>query len=364
MDPTIAEIAETLGTTFAGDGTLRVARAAEPAAAGPDDLAIALSGPFLADLAEGHARAALVPPGTDPEMHGLSAAIFAPRARLALSRLTGLLAPDDAFGVGLHPSAVIDDSAEIGDGCDIGPFCVIGAGVVLGAGSRLGAHVVLGQGVRIGPGARIRDGARIGPRVTAGARLVVQPGAVIGGDGFSFVTEGPSGPERARAAGGAGTLEPTDPPGWHKIESLGGVEIGDDVEIGANSAVDAGTIRATRIGSGTKIDNLVQVGHNAIVGRDCLLCGQSAIAGSTVIGNRVVLGGQTGVGDHLRIGDDVVAGGGSVILASVPAGRMVLGYPAQRMDRALALHRQALRAGRRAVTPAAENPVPKPGPAK
>ena len=119
---------------------------------------------------------------------------------------------------------------------------------------------------------------------------------------------------------------------WTRIHSLGSVEIGDDVEIGANSSIDRGTIRATRIGNRTKLDNLVHIGHNVEVGEDALLCGQVGIAGSTRIGNRVVLGGQVGVSDNIFVGDDVVAGGASKILTKVPAGRVILGYPAMKMD--------------------------------
>ena len=119
---------------------------------------------------------------------------------------------------------------------------------------------------------------------------------------------------------------------WARIHSLGGVEIGDDVEVGANSTIDQGSVRATRVGSGTKIDNLVQVGHNVVIGTDCLLCAQAAVAGSTVIGNNCVLGGKSGVADNIKIGDNVVIGAASAVLSNVPAGRAMLGYPAVKMD--------------------------------
>ena len=229
----------------------------------------------------------------------------------------------------------------------IGPFAVIGPGVRLGQGTRLGPHVSIGAQTVIGEGARLHAGARIGARVRIGARFTAQPGAVIGADGFSFVTESPSGPEQAKTHQGREPIVSPERPEWHKTESLGSVEIGDDVEIGANACVDAGTLRATRIGDGCKLDNLVQIGHNVILGRNCALSAQCGVAGSTVLGDRVVLGGQTGVADHLTIGSDVVAGGASVILSSIPAGRVVLGYPAQRMDRELAQVRQVRRLGRR-----------------
>jgi UDP-3-O-[3-hydroxymyristoyl] glucosamine N-acyltransferase len=153
----------------------------------------------------------------------------------------------------------------------------------------------------------------------------------IGGDGFSFVTAEASNVEKARETLGEGAMTAPADPRWHRIHSLGGVVIGDDVEVGANSCVDAGTIRPTRVGSGTKIDSLVQVGHNVIIGAHCLLCAQAGVAGSTVLGNRVVVGGKAGVADNLKIGDDVVLGGGSVVLSNVPAGRVMMGYPATKM---------------------------------
>jgi UDP-3-O-[3-hydroxymyristoyl] glucosamine N-acyltransferase len=178
----------------------------------------------------------------------------------------------------------------------------------------------------IHPGVRIQRGVRIG------ARVVIQPNAVIGGDGFSFVTAEPSHVEVARETLGKGAPATLADPTWHRIHSLGGLEIGDDVEIGSGATVDAGTIRPTRVGDGTKIDNLVMVAHNVVVGKHCLLCGQVGIAGSTVLGDRVVLAGQVGVGDNLTLGDDVVVTGGSVVLSNVPAGRVMMGNPATRMD--------------------------------
>ena len=156
---------------------------------------------------------------------------------------------------------------------------------------------------------------------------------MIGSDGFSFVTPEKSRAEEARASLGSETSAINA--SWTRIHSLGAVLVGDDVEVGANSCIDRGTIRATTIGNRTKLDNLVHIGHNVEVGKDALLCGQVGIAGSTRIGNRVVLGGQCGVSDNIFIGDDVVAGGATKMLTKVPAGRIVLGYPAMKMDQFL-----------------------------
>ena len=152
----------------------------------------------------------------------------------------------------------------------------------------------------------------------------------MGGDGFSYVTPEKSSVEQARQT--LGDQGDTRSQAWTRIHSLGAVSIGDDVELGSNCTIDRGTIRDTRIGNGTKIDNLVMVGHNVEIGNDSLLCGCVGIAGSTRIGNNVVLGGQTGVSDNIFIGDNVITGGGTIVLSNIPAGRVMLGYPAMKMD--------------------------------
>jgi UDP-3-O-[3-hydroxymyristoyl] glucosamine N-acyltransferase len=248
-----------------------------------------------------------------------------------MSRLTRLLDEPPMQG-GIHPSAVVDPTARLGTGVGLGPLSVIGAG---GGRGRRHADRAAGHGRggrRLGEGCLVYAGVRIGRRVTIGARAILQPNCVIGGDGFSFVTESPSNAEVARETLGTTDVVAAADPTWHRIHSLGGVEIGDDVEVGACSTIDAGTIRPTRIGDGTKIDNAVLIGHNVVVGRHCLLCGQVGIAGSTVVGDRVVLAGGVGLADNLRIGDDAVITAGSGVLSNVPSGRVMMGYPATRMD--------------------------------
>ena len=330
MGHRIGDIALALGAEAAGDLDLVIAGASEPAAAGPDDLALAMDPKFAEGLGKGRARAALLWPGADWRGLGLMAAIFAPRGRLALAGLTRLLDRGVVIAPGVHVMSVIDPGAVIGAGAAVGPFVTIGAGVQIGRGARIASHVSIGEGAEIGEDALILEGVRIGARVRIGDRFIAQPGAVIGGDGFSFVTAERSAVEEVRATlGQRGEIRAQD---WVRIHSLGAVTIGDDVEIGANSCVDRGTIRDTEIGRGTKLDNLVQVAHNVQIGEDCLLCGQSGIAGSARIGNRVVLGGKAGVADNLQVGDDVIAGAGTLILSNAPAGRVLLGYPAVRMD--------------------------------
>ncbi len=330
MDHTIRDIATALGAEAEGELDLTVRGAAEPAAAGPDQLALAMDPRFGPGIGKGRARAAVLWPGADWRGMGLRAAIFAPRGRLAMAGLTRLMDPGPDLPAGVHAFALVDPSARLGAGAAVGPFVVIGAGVSIGPGARIASHVSIAEGARIGARALILQGVRIGARVSIGDRFICQPGAVIGADGFSFVTPEKSGVEEIRET--LGTRAEIRDQSWTRIHSLGAVTIGDDVEIGANVCVDRGTIRDTVIGSGTKLDNLVHIGHNVQVGRDCLLCGQVGIAGSARIGDRVVLGGQCGVNDNIFVGDDVICGGATKIFTNAPAGRVLLGYPAVKME--------------------------------
>lgn len=329
----VGDLARALDARSWGDTALRVTGAAEPAAtqpvsAGGGTIAMAMAPKYAEALKPG--SMAILAEGMDPEAYGLKAAIFAPRPRLLMAGLTKAFDPGPDIPAGIHTTAVIDASARIGPGAAIGPFVVIGPDVSIGANARIASHVSIGRGSVLGDDIVLHPGARIAHGVRAGHRLILQPGASVGGDGFSFVTPEESGIEEIRRT--LGSREDIRQQHYTRIHSLGGVEIGDDVEVGANATIDRGTIRATRIGSGTKIDNLVQVGHNCIVGDDCLLCGLVGIAGSSKIGNRVVLAGQVGVSDNIEIGDDVIAGGASKIFTRVPAGRVILGHPAVKME--------------------------------
>jgi UDP-3-O-[3-hydroxymyristoyl] glucosamine N-acyltransferase len=330
MRLSLADLAAALGAEVTGDAALVVEGLAEPARAGPSDLALAMSPAYAEALPRGRARAAVLWPGADPAQFGLEAALAVPRPRFAMAALTRAFDPGPEIAPGVHPSAVIDPTAEIGPGAAIGPLVVICPRARVGARARIAAHASIGAGAVLGEEALLLEGVRIAAGARIGARFIAQPNAVVGGDGFSFVTEEASTMESARAS--LGRAVEVRAQSWHRIHSLGGVEIGDDVELGALSAIDRGTVRPTEVGAGTKIDNLVQVGHNVRIGPDCLLCAGAAVAGSSRLGARVVLGGQSGVADNIVLGDDVVIGGGSKVLSNVPAGRAMLGYPAMRMD--------------------------------
>ncbi len=330
MPFTIGEIADALGAQAAGDLSIVIDAPAQPADAGRRHLALAMEPSYGAALSEGQAEAAVLWADADWKALGLKAAIFAPRSRYVLSGVTRVFDHVLDLSPGIHPTAIVAGDAELGEDVWLGPFVVVGSGAKLGAGARVMSHVTIGAGAEIGPNALIHAGARIGARVRIGARFICQPGAAIGVDGFSFVTPKPGAVEEARATGKVSEASRTE--GFARINSLGTVVLGDDVEVGANATIDRGTIADTTVGNGTKLDNQVHIGHNVTVGQTCLLCGQVGIAGSTVIGDRVVLGGQVGVADHLSIGSDVIVAGKSGVSSNIPSGRVMMGNPAMKMD--------------------------------
>jgi len=208
---------------------------------------------------------------------------------------------------GAAPGAFVHATARLEAGVRIDPGVVIGARAEIGGGTVIAAGAVIGPDVRIGRDCAIGANATI-THTLMGDRVIIHPGARIGQDGFGFVP-------------GAG--------GHRKVPQLGRVILQDDVEIGANTTIDRGGLRDTVIGEGTKVDNLVQIGHNVMIGRHCLLSGQVGISGSTTIGDYAMLAGQVGVADHLTIGEGAQVGAASVVLADLPAGSKCLGYPAR-----------------------------------
>lgn len=215
---------------------------------------------------------------------------------------------------GRHPSAAIHPEAELGADVAVGACAVIAAGAIVGSGSRIGPGVSLGPGVRIGDDCLIGANVSILRDCELGNRCIVHPGAVIGGDGFGFRWDGS---------------------GHRKVPQLGRVVIEDDVEIGCNSCIDRATLGITRIGRGSKIDNLVQVAHNVSVGCHTILVSQSGIAGSSTVGEGVVVAGQVAISDHLRVGDGARIGGQSGVVKDVPPGVAVFGTPAKLLKQAL-----------------------------
>ena len=327
MAYTVNEIAKSLAAKAVGDVSIMLSGPAQPEAATADTLALAMDPKFLGSLAKGKARVAILPEGTDWQALGLEAAIFAPHPRYILSGVNRLFEIVPHAPEGIHPTAVIDKSAVIGAGASVGAFVMIGAGAEIGKNARILSHVSIAENATIGDDCLLFSGVRIGARVHIGHRFIAQPNAVVGGDGFSFVNPDPGAVEAARAG-----QQPEDggiqKHGFARTNSLGAVTIADDVELGASSTIDRGTIVDTRIGTGTKIDNLVMIGHNVQVGAHCLLCAQVGIGGSAVVSDRVVLAGQVGVADNVTIGTNVVAAGKAGISSNVPPNRFIMGNPA------------------------------------
>ncbi|WP_127112044.1 UDP-3-O-(3-hydroxymyristoyl)glucosamine N-acyltransferase [Shimia sediminis] len=337
MAYTIQQIADAIAARAFGNTALTVERVTEPAEASAGDLALLTNPKFAGGLAQGKARAAMVWPGADWQALGLEAAIESPRGRFGMSGLSALMDPGQHFGKGIHPSAVIDPSAVIGAGVTIGALSVVGPRAKIDDGCTIGPHCVIGADVTLGKGGYLREMVSIGARATVGERVFMQPGVRIASDGFSFVTPEKSGVEEARESlGDQGDIKSQ---AWARIHSLGSVTIGDDVEIGANTCIDCGTIRDTVIGNGVKLDNLVHIAHNVVIGDNTLLAGQCGIAGSTVIGKNVVMGGQCGVTDNTTVGDNVIAGGATKMMSKVPAGRVMLGSPAVKMETHLEMYK-------------------------
>ncbi len=284
MQVALREIAGQLGGEVVGDGELRIARIATLEAATPDAIAFLANPRYRAQLASTRAGCVIVSPALRDEAAARGAAIVTPDPYLYYAKLSQWWArtmrPRAAAGV--HPSAVVDPSARIAPDAVIGPLCVVGADVRIGAGTRLAARVT------------VYDGCSIG------ARCIVHSGVVIGADGFGF----------APVRGEQGLR-------YEKIEQLGAVRIGDDVEIGANTCIDRGALDDTVIEDGVKLDNLIQVGHNVRIGAHSAMAGCVGIAGSAVIGRRCTVGGGAIVLGHLTLADDVHISAASVVMRSI-----------------------------------------------
>jgi UDP-3-O-[3-hydroxymyristoyl] glucosamine N-acyltransferase len=331
-----SELAAVLGGRVVGDGSADIVRGVHPAdACEAGDLAIAVSHESVREISGSRARMVAVCEGVDIDNDQFRTIIVLPRARDTFPALTRSLRHRVAAAPGVHPSAIVDPSAQIDPKASIGPLVVIGAGVVVGAGTVVLSHVTLSENVVIGRDCLIHPGVRIGWGCRIGDRVTIHNNASIGADGFGYVAERPGNLEAIKGAATAASEPANARNRQHKIFSLSIVEVDDDVEIGALSAIDRGTVRPTRIGPGTKIDDHVLVGHNVTIGCDCLLCGQVGIAGSATIGDGVILGGRVGIADHMKIGSHAIVGAGSGVATDIPAGSVYLGVPAVPRKQAL-----------------------------
>jgi len=296
---------------------------APPLLSDANTLALALGEDEIANLAKSSAKAALVPLGV--QIDGLTT-IEVERPRLAMMKLLNLFYVPPVVNKDVHPSAVVDPSAKLGANVSIGPNVVISPNAVIGDNTKILANTYIGSNVKIGTNCFFHAGVNIGDRVKIGNDVILHHGVSLGADGFSFVTENPNNIENARQDGEI--KKDNSNQVIFKIPSIGAVEIGNNVEIGANTTIDRGTIENTVIGENTKIDDLVMIGHNCKIGKGCLIVSQVGIAGSCIIGDRVVIAGQAGLADHIEIGSDTIITAKAGVTKSFPEKSIIVGIPA------------------------------------
>ena len=300
----LGELASRLGAELRGDAELEVTGVKGIEEAGPTEITF-VANPKYAGLARKTQAAAVL---VEPEFQEIAAATLRiQNPYLAFSRALGLFYQPPAYDPGIHPTAVIDTTAEIGDGAHIGAYVVVGPHVRLGAYATLLPHVVLYPGVRAGSHLFAHAHAVVRENCILGDHVTLENGAIVGADGFGF------------AKNEAGH--------WEKIPQSGPVLLGNRVDVQANACIDRATVGATQNGDGTKVDNLVQVGHGSRIGENTLLCAQTGLAGSSVVGSNVILAGQTGIAGHCSVGDGVILTAQSAVSHDVPPGKIISGSP-------------------------------------
>ncbi|MEO6711054.1 MAG: UDP-3-O-(3-hydroxymyristoyl)glucosamine N-acyltransferase [Planctomycetota bacterium] len=320
---TLIDLASACGASLEGDATRAIRGPASLRDARSDEISFCAHPRFRPELERTQAAAVLVPRDMQVERKDL-ALLRCDNSSRAFTTIVRLFAPPRAkSSPGVHPSAVIDPSAELGPDVSIGALCHVGPRARIGARSVLRPQVEIGEGSQLGEDCEVFPGVVLYEGVMIGSRCVIHAGCVIGSDGHGF--------------------EPR-PEGWVKIPQCGTVSIEDDVEIGANSAIDRARFGVTRIGRGTKIDNLVHIGHNVVIGPDSMIVAQVGISGSTRLGRGVVVGGQAGISGHLELGDGVRVGGGAAVVDDWPAGTEVWGFPARPFKEAVRAMAHAARA--------------------
>jgi UDP-3-O-[3-hydroxymyristoyl] glucosamine N-acyltransferase len=302
---TLAEIAEHLGAEVIGNGDRAVVGIRPLDVAETEHLSFLHNPKYVDQAAASRAGAIIVNsrdvlPGRDLLVCG--------EAYLAVARALGLFHPPAVPEPGVHPTAVVAGDVELGEGASIGPLAAVGAGAKIGGRTVIGAGCVVGAGVEIGEDCLLHPRVVVEDRCRVGDRCILQSGVVIGSDGYGFAT-----------VDGV----------HHKVPQVGIVVLEDDVEIQANTTVDRATMGETRIGRGTKVDNLVQLAHNVRVGEHCLLVAQVGISGSTTIGHHSIFAGKAGAAGHLEIGDRTMVGATAGVMKSAPAGSVLAGFPAR-----------------------------------
>ena len=300
----LGELASKLGAELRGDAELEVTGVKGIQDAGPTEVTF-VANPRYTPLARSTSAAAVL---VEPDFQEIAApTLRIKNPYLAFSRALGLFYQPPAYPPGIHPTAVIDPTAHIGEGAHIGAYVVIGPQVRLGPKATLLPHVVLYTGVQAGANLFAHAHAVVRENCILGDNVTLENGAIVGADGFGFAKN-----ELGH---------------WEKIPQSGPVHLGNRVDVQANACVDRATVGATEIGDGTKIDNLVQVGHGSRIGENTLLCAQTGLAGSSVVGNNVILAGQTGIAGHCTVGDGAILTAQSAVSHDVPPGKTISGSP-------------------------------------
>jgi UDP-3-O-[3-hydroxymyristoyl] glucosamine N-acyltransferase len=307
MRRTAKELAEAIGAKLEGDGALEIAGVAAPERAGARDL-IYIESAKHAERAAASAALCVIA-GEGASLLGKTL-LRSTQPKMAFAKAAALLLGRTPIASGIHPTAIVAPLARVADGASIGPYAVIGEDSHIGAGTQIGAHSVIGAGCWIGEHCRIHPRVTLYNSVRIGHRVEIHSGAVIGADGFGY-------------AFGEGKY-------W-KFPQAGIVEISDDVEIGANTTIDRGSLDDTRIAEGVKLDNLVHIGHNCQIGAHSVVASQAGFSGSCVIGKNVIVGGQAGFGERSELEDGAVIGGQSGVLGgkTIRSGQTVWGTPAR-----------------------------------
>jgi UDP-3-O-[3-hydroxymyristoyl] glucosamine N-acyltransferase len=306
MEQTLAALCGHLHGELIGDGTILIRGVSGTDQAEADQVTFAEDDTRLAEALAGRAAAVIV--SKDVKDLGGRPGIRVEHPKLAFALLLELFYPEVGPATGVHPTAILGKRVILGDGVAIGPHAVLGEDVSVGAGTTIGSGVSVGDGVTIGARCAIDANVVIYRHTKIGDRVIIHGGTVIGGDGFGYVLHQ-----------GA----------YVKVPQVGNVVIEDDVELGCNVCVDRATVGSTVIRRGTKIDNLVQIGHNDHIGKHTVLSGQVGLSGSVRLGDYVVMGGKAGVVDHVTVGDHAQVGAASVVTKAVGAGEIVWGYPAR-----------------------------------
>jgi UDP-3-O-[3-hydroxymyristoyl] glucosamine N-acyltransferase len=275
-------------------------------AAGPHDVSFLDNRRYAAALEKTMAGAVILHPDMQSRLPSTAVAIVTTEPYVAWARVAALFHPTPPVSPGVHPSAIVAEGALVDPTAEIGPLAIIEAGSEIGPRCRIGPGAIIGSGVVIGPDCRIGAHASLS-HALLGARVYVYPGARVGQEGFGFATT---------------------KTGFLTVPQLARVILEDDVEVGANTTIDRGSTRDTVIGAGSRLDNLVQIGHNVVIGRNCVVVAQVGIAGSTEIGDFVQIGGQAAIAGHLRVGQGARIGGQSGVMSDVPAGASMFGTPA------------------------------------